>query len=194
MQPMITSDANETLTNCRPVRTIAMLPPLLTIADAGINLVINGCWVWADLALHQGDRLALVGQNGAGNQPHETACRTGRWMKAACGVPGAANPIFHRHRKFPQVRAFATSLPRKPTALQPATRLIQPLMQLGLDPHRSSDGLSGGEARRHWRAHFTQKPDILLLTNRQTIWICQQSNGWRGQAGTASWGAVDYQP
>ncbi|MEK9911727.1 MAG: ATP-binding cassette domain-containing protein, partial [Candidatus Puniceispirillum sp.] len=43
-----------------------MLPPLLTIADAGINLGDQWLLRGADLALHQGDRLALVGQNGAG--------------------------------------------------------------------------------------------------------------------------------
>ena len=43
-----------------------MAPPLLTIADAGINLGDQWLLRGADLALHAGDRLALVGRNGAG--------------------------------------------------------------------------------------------------------------------------------
>ena len=43
-----------------------MVPPLLTIADAGINLGDRWLLRGADLALHAGDRLALVGRNGAG--------------------------------------------------------------------------------------------------------------------------------
>ena len=43
-----------------------MAPPLLTISDAGINLGDRWLLRCADLALHTGDRLALVGRNGAG--------------------------------------------------------------------------------------------------------------------------------
>ena len=43
-----------------------MAPPLLTISDAGINLGDRWLLRSADLALHAGDRLALVGRNGAG--------------------------------------------------------------------------------------------------------------------------------
>ena len=47
-------------------RIDCMAPPLLTIADAGINLGDQWLLRGADLALHTGDRLALVGRNGAG--------------------------------------------------------------------------------------------------------------------------------
>ena len=40
--------------------------PLLTIASAGINLGDRWLLRNADLTLHAGDRLALVGRNGAG--------------------------------------------------------------------------------------------------------------------------------
>ena len=43
-----------------------MATPLLTISDAGINLGDRWLLRSADLALHAGDRLALVGRNGAG--------------------------------------------------------------------------------------------------------------------------------
>ena len=43
-----------------------MAPPLLTIADAGVNLGDRWLLRGADLSLHAGDRLALVGPNGAG--------------------------------------------------------------------------------------------------------------------------------
>ena len=46
---------------------ISLFPtPLLTIADAGINLGDQWLLRGANLALHAGDRLALVGRNGAG--------------------------------------------------------------------------------------------------------------------------------
>ena len=40
-----------------------MAPPLLTIADAGVNLGDRWLLHGADLSLHAGDRLALVGLN-----------------------------------------------------------------------------------------------------------------------------------
>ena len=43
-----------------------MPAPLLTIASAGINLGDRWLLRNADLTLHAGDRLALVGRNGAG--------------------------------------------------------------------------------------------------------------------------------
>ena len=43
-----------------------MPTPLLTIASAGINLGDRWLLRNADLTLHAGDRLALVGRNGAG--------------------------------------------------------------------------------------------------------------------------------
>ena len=43
-----------------------MQPPLLTLANAGINLGDRWLLRGADLSLHAGDRLALVGRNGAG--------------------------------------------------------------------------------------------------------------------------------
>ena len=43
-----------------------MPTPLLTIAGCGINLGDRWLIRGADLALHTGDRLALVGHNGAG--------------------------------------------------------------------------------------------------------------------------------
>src|SRR5210317_1999080 len=44
----------------------SMAPPLLTIAGAGINLGDRWLLRGGDLTLHAGDRLALVGRNGAG--------------------------------------------------------------------------------------------------------------------------------
>ena len=43
-----------------------MPTPLLTIAEAGVNLGDRWLFRNADLTLHAGDRLALVGRNGAG--------------------------------------------------------------------------------------------------------------------------------
>ena len=46
-----------------------MAPPLLTIANAGVNLGDRWLLRGADLSLHTGDRLALVGQMGRANRP-----------------------------------------------------------------------------------------------------------------------------
>ena len=50
-----------------------MPTPLLTIASAGINLGDRWLLRNADLTLHAGDRLALVGRNGAGSPADEHA-------------------------------------------------------------------------------------------------------------------------
>ena len=56
-----------------------MAPPLLTIADAGVNLGDRWLLRGADLSLHAGDRLALVGTEWCRKiNLDETSCRSGR--------------------------------------------------------------------------------------------------------------------
>ena len=77
-----------------------MPTPLLTIASAGINLGDRWLLRNADLTLHAGDRLALVGRNGAGKSSlmKLMAGRTDM-DKAACGwAPAPASPICRRRR------------------------------------------------------------------------------------------------
>jgi len=146
-----------------------MAPPLLTIADAGINL--GDLWQLrgADLALHAGDRLALVGRNGAGKSS---------LMKLLAGqgdmdegvlwaAPGAKIAYLPQAPSIPNgmtLRAVVTAGVDDAHLDKIAHKADAILMRMGLDPMRISDGLSGGESRRVSlaRAIYTQ-PDILLL-------------------------------
>ena len=146
-----------------------MAPPLLTIADAGINLGDKWLLRGADLALHAGDRLALVGRNGAGKSS---------LMKLLAGqsdmdegtlwtAPGANIAYLPQAPSIPAgmtLRAIVTAGVDDAHLDNIAHKADAILMRMGLDPMRMSDGLSGGESRRVSlaRALYTQ-PDILLL-------------------------------
>ena len=143
-----------------------MALPLLTIANAGVNLGDRWLLRGADLSLHTGDRLALVGPNGAGKST---------LMKLLSGLgdmdegsiwtsPGA------KISYLPQAPLIAPGLTLRDLVTAGmddpgiSYKADAMLMQMGLDPMRVSDGLSGGEARRVSlaRALYT-KPQILLL-------------------------------
>tara|TARA_B100001057_G_scaffold391883_1_gene400274 strand:- start:453 stop:2342 length:1890 start_codon:yes stop_codon:yes gene_type:complete len=143
-----------------------VLPPLLTIANAGVNLGDRWLLRGANLSLHTGDRLALVGPNGAGKSTlmkllsgHGEMDEGSIWIS-----PGAEIAYLPQ---APQIapglilRDLVTSGMSKSAIGYKADAM---LMQMGLDPVRVSDGLSGGEARRVSlaRALYT-KPHILLL-------------------------------
>ena len=148
-----------------------MPTPLLTIAECGINLGDQWLLRNADLTLHAGDRLALVGRNGAGKSSL-MKLMSGRadmdegslWM-----APGTSIAYLPQAPDLPggmTLRALVTmghdtDSTERPAPLHKADEF---LMRLGLDPNRMSDGLSGGEARRVTlaRAIYTE-PDILLL-------------------------------
>ena len=148
-----------------------MPTPLLTIAECGINLGDRWLLRGADLTLHAGDRLALVGRNGAGKSSL-MKLMAGRadmdegslWMSPGTSVaylPQAPQlPGGMTLRSVVTMGHDANSLGR-PVPIHKAEEF---LMRLGLDPDRLSDGLSGGESRRVTlaRALYTE-PDILLL-------------------------------
>ena len=148
-----------------------MPTPLLTIAECGINLGDRWLLRGADLTLHAGDRLALVGRNGAGKSSL-MKLMAGRadmdegslWMSPGTSIaylPQAPQlPGGMTLRSVVTMGHDADSLGR-PVPIHKAEEF---LMRLGLDPDRISDGLSGGESRRVTlaRALYTE-PDILLL-------------------------------
>ncbi|MGB2001497.1 MAG: ABC-F family ATP-binding cassette domain-containing protein [Candidatus Puniceispirillaceae bacterium] len=148
-----------------------MPTPLLTIAGAGINLGDRWLLRGGDLTLHAGDRLALVGRNGAGKSSL-MKLMAGRadmdegslWM-----APGSSVAYLPQAPVIPPGMTLRSVV----TAGHDADWLGRPipvhkaeefLMRLGLDPDRLSDGLSGGESRRVSlaRALYTE-PDVLLL-------------------------------
>jgi ATP-binding cassette subfamily F protein uup len=143
-----------------------MLPPLLTIADAGINLGDQWLLRGADLALHAGDRLALVGQNGAGKSSlMKLLSGAGEMDEGSLWVaPGAEVAYLPQAPHIPPGLSLRDIVTVGIDPLINGHKADAVLMQLGLDPLRSSDGLSGGEARRVSLARAIHtRPDILLL-------------------------------
>ena len=143
-----------------------MAPPLLTIADAGVNLGDRWLLRGADLSLHAGDRLALVGLNGAGKSTlMKLLAGQGEMDEGTLWMsPGAEIAYLPQAPQIPtgmSLRALVTAGMEDTTIGHKADAM---LMRMGLDPLRMSDGLSGGETRRLSlaRALYT-KPDILLL-------------------------------
>ena len=147
----------------------SMAPPLLTIADAGINLGDQWLLRGADLALHAGDRLALVGRNGAGKSSlMKLLAGRGEMDEGTLWVaPGAKISYLPQAPSIPAGMTLRTVLTDSGNDAHHdniAHKADAILMRMGLEPMRLSDGLSGGESRRVSlaRAIYTQ-PDILLL-------------------------------
>ena len=148
-----------------------MPTPLLTIAAAGINLGDRWLLRGGELTLHAGDRLALVGRNGAGKSSlmKLMAGRTDMDEGSLWMAPGSSVAYLPQAPVIPPGMTLRSVV----TAGHDADWLGRPvpihkaeefLMRLGLDPDRLSDGLSGGESRRVSlaRALYTE-PDVLLL-------------------------------
>jgi len=148
-----------------------MPTPLLTIADAGINLADRWLLRHADVTLHAGDRLALVGRNGAGKSSlmKLMAGRTDMDEGSLWMAPGSSVAYLPQAPQLPTgmtlrsvvVAGHDADWLGRPVPVHKAEEFLQ---RLGLDPDRMSDGLSGGEARRVSlaRALYTE-PDVLLL-------------------------------
>jgi ATP-binding cassette subfamily F protein uup len=146
-----------------------MAPPLLTITDAGINLGDKWLLRGADLALHVGDRLALVGRNGAGKSSLMKLLAGQSEMDEGTlwAAPGAKIAYLPQAPSIPNgmtLRAVVTAGVDDAFLDKIAHKADAILMRMGLDPMRMSDGLSGGESRRVSLARtiYTQ-PNILLL-------------------------------
>ncbi|MGC6519911.1 MAG: ABC-F family ATP-binding cassette domain-containing protein [Candidatus Puniceispirillaceae bacterium] len=148
-----------------------MPTPLLTIADAGINLGDRWLLRHADVTLHAGDRLALVGRNGAGKSSlmKLMAGRTDMDEGSLWMAPGSSVAYLPQAPQLPTgmtlrsvvVAGHDADWLGRPVPVHKAEEFLQ---RLGLDPDRMSDGLSGGESRRVSlaRALYTE-PDVLLL-------------------------------
>ena len=172
-----------------------MPTPLLTIAGAGINLGDRWLLRGGELTLHAGDRLALVGRNGAGKSSlmKLMAGRADMDEGSVWMAPGSSVAYLPQAPEIPPGMTLRSVV----TAGHDADWLGRPvpihkaeefLMRLGLDPDRLSDGLSGGESRRVSlaRALYTE-PDVLLLdepTNHMDMptieWMEQMLGQHRG--------------
>lgn len=143
-------------------------PPLLQLQDVRLTLGGAPLFTGVDLALVRGERMALVGANGAGKstllrilagalEPDAgaRAVASGASIAVVAQEPDLAG--YETLREYAQT-PFGHGEPA------PTYRAEAELEALGLDPDRSPDGLSGGEARRAALARaFAAEPDVLLL-------------------------------
>ena len=131
----------------------------------GVAMLFDG----VDLTLHKGERAALVGANGAGKSTlmRILAGATEADDGVIAFATGAVIAFAPQEPDFGNVgtlRDYARGASAKNSAKAPAHAAEAALASFGLDPDRTPDGLSGGEARRAGLARaFAADPDVLLL-------------------------------
>jgi ATP-binding cassette subfamily F protein uup len=143
-----------------------MAAPILFLED--IHLTFGGTPLLegASLAVHQGDKICLVGRNGSGKST---------LMKIAAGLVEADNgerfvqpgTTFHYLPQEPDLAGFETVEAYIEAGLGPQDELHVALAmaeELGVSPHAKTKDLSGGETRRAALVRaLAPQPDILFL-------------------------------
>jgi ABC transport system ATP-binding/permease protein len=149
-------------------------PIVIQLKDVALTRGATPVFAGADLALRRGERAALVGANGAGKSTL-MAVLAGR-LEFDRGervlATGAHVALQDQEPDFAAALAGGWTLAQwaaqdLPATSDEATRLALAAAELhlfGLDPERSCEGLSGGEARRAALARvLAADPDLLLL-------------------------------
>ena len=143
-----------------------MAPPLLTLDQIALTFGATPLLTAADLTVHAGDRIALVGRNGSGKST---------FLRIAAGlVEPDAGEVFLKPgvttrylEQEPDLSAFETLRAYAEAGLAPgdeAYRIDMLFEALGLDPDGGTGTLSGGEARRAALVRaLAPDPDILLM-------------------------------
>ncbi|MAZ18749.1 MAG: elongation factor 3 [Ahrensia sp.] len=143
-----------------------MSPPLLRAEN--LSLTFGGPPLFSEVSfsVHANDRIALVGRNGSGKS---TLLR----IAAGLSEPGGGEGITEKNATIrylpqdPDLAGFDTIGAYARAELGPLDdpfRADYLLGELGLDPERAPQGLSGGETRRAALARtLAPEPDILFL-------------------------------
>ncbi|HSS86969.1 MAG TPA: ATP-binding cassette domain-containing protein [Reyranella sp.] len=162
-------------------------PPLLALAGIRFHLGDQTILDGVALAIAPGERLSLVGRNGAG--------------KSSLLRILAGEPINDAGTRFAQPGTTVATLPQEPDFTGHATvadyvaagavpdyRVAALLDEVKLDGNRAPAELSGGEARRAALARvLVAEPDVMLLdepTNHLDLptieWLEEKLSRWRG--------------
>ena len=154
-----------------------MAPSLLTITEAGINLGDRWLLRGASLSLHAGDKLALVGVNGAGKSSlMKLLAGQGEMDEGTLWIaPGTTVAYLPQAPLIPEGISLRDIVVGNTDISAVGHKADNILKLLNLDPYRNSTGLSGGEARRVSLARAI----LLSLTlyfwmSQPTIWTFQR--------------------
>jgi ATP-binding cassette subfamily F protein uup len=137
-------------------------PPIIALKDVrladGPRMLFDG----VDLALEPGVRACLVGRNGAGKS---TLLRLMAGLTEPDGGDRSLAPGLRVTLVAQEPSITGASLLDYAIAGGAETHEAEAALQVfGLDPARSTEGLSGGEGRRAALARaFAERPDVLLL-------------------------------
>lgn len=145
-----------------------MPPPLLTLQDMALRFGSRPLFTDITLALSKGERVCLVGRNGSGKSTLMKVIAglveadTGRFWQQ----PGTRVAYLEQSPDLSVYKTVQDFVCAGAVAGQPSEAHVAEteLLALGLEPDRSPDGLSGGEARRAALARlFGAEADILLV-------------------------------
>jgi len=145
-----------------------MSTPLITLKDIRLRIDANPLFTGVDLVVHGGDRMCLVGRNGSGKS---TLMRVVVGALEADGGerfvhPGARVVYLPQEPDFSGFATLADFVAAGlPEVDANALHLAEAALEdVGLDPHRACENLSGGESRRAALARaFVGDADVLLL-------------------------------
>ncbi|QHQ34735.1 ABC-F family ATP-binding cassette domain-containing protein [Algicella marina] len=140
-------------------------PPILTLSDIGLTFGGNPLFDGLSLAIHPGDRIALVGRNGSGKST---------LMKIMAGLvepdsgarflrPGESVAYMEQD---PDFSGYATLGDYASASIDPAEayKVEIALEGVGLDGALSPEAASGGERRRAALAKLlAEDPDLMLI-------------------------------